>query len=194
MTGRKTIVLLSNLRNGRVRMLKEEQQQKGLFGQAIDVMSSRDEKEAAKKAENEAAAAEHKARLERAKREAAEAKARATQEKFREVEETLKRAEQEAAHSKAEREAARAKARVARMERERQREEREMKRRLREQAQEGKTKEARTYVVKSGDNLIKIARELLGDAARWPEIFVTNEDKIKDPNLIYPGQELDMPS
>jgi hypothetical protein len=46
----------------------------------------------------------------------------------------------------------------------------EMKRRLREQAEEEKADEARTYVVKSGDSLSKIARELLGEAGRWPEL------------------------
>jgi len=49
-------------------------------------------------------------------------------------------------------------------------------------------------VVQSGDSLSKIAKEVLGDAKRWPEIFEANKDKIKDPNLIYPGQELDIPS
>lgn len=52
----------------------------------------------------------------------------------------------------------------------------------------------RTYVVKSGDSLSKIAQELLGDASRWPEIYAANRDKIEDPNLIYPGQELRIPS
>ena len=52
----------------------------------------------------------------------------------------------------------------------------------------------RVYVVQSGDSLSKIAKEELGDASRWPEIFELNKDKIKDPNLIHPGQELKMPS
>jgi nucleoid-associated protein YgaU len=71
---------------------------------------------------------------------------------------------------------------------------RELKRQLREKAAEEAEAAARTYVVKSGDSLSKIAKELLGDAGRWPEIFEANKDKIKDPNLIYPGQELDIPS
>ena len=54
-------------------------------------------------------------------------------------------------------------------------------------------KKPRRYVVKSGDSLSKIAKELLGDAGRWPEIFEANKDKIENPNLIYPGQELVLP-
>jgi nucleoid-associated protein YgaU len=48
--------------------------------------------------------------------------------------------------------------------------------------------------VRSGDSLNKIVREILGDVNRWPEIFEANKDKIKDPDLIYPGQELRIPS
>ncbi|MBN1976586.1 MAG: LysM peptidoglycan-binding domain-containing protein [Anaerolineae bacterium] len=51
----------------------------------------------------------------------------------------------------------------------------------------------KTYVVQPGDSLSKIAKELLGDAARWPEIFELNKDQIKDPNLIQVGQELRIP-
>ena len=51
----------------------------------------------------------------------------------------------------------------------------------------------RVYVVKSGDSLGKIAKEVYGDANRWPEIFEANKDTIKDPNLIHPGQELQIP-
>jgi nucleoid-associated protein YgaU len=55
-------------------------------------------------------------------------------------------------------------------------------------------KQARSYVVKSGDSLSKIAKELLGDADRWPEILAANKDKIDDPNKIKPGQKLKIPS
>jgi len=51
----------------------------------------------------------------------------------------------------------------------------------------------RTYVVKSGDTLSHIAKAMYGDAGRWPEIFEANKDKIKDPKLIHPGQELRIP-
>jgi nucleoid-associated protein YgaU len=49
-------------------------------------------------------------------------------------------------------------------------------------------------VVKSGDSLSKIAKELLGDADRWPEILAANKDKIDDPNQIKPGLKLKIPS
>jgi len=51
----------------------------------------------------------------------------------------------------------------------------------------------KTYVVKPGDSLSKIAKEQLGNASRWPEIFELNKDQIKDPNLIRVGQELKLP-
>ena len=53
--------------------------------------------------------------------------------------------------------------------------------------------EKRTYVVKSGDSLSKIAGELLGDVMRWPEIYEANKDQIENPDLIHPGQKLIIP-
>jgi len=52
----------------------------------------------------------------------------------------------------------------------------------------------RIYVVVSGDSLSKIAKREYGDANKWKQIFETNRDIIKDPNLIYPGQKLKLPS
>ena len=52
---------------------------------------------------------------------------------------------------------------------------------------------AKTYTVKSGDTLSKIAKEQLGDADRWREILDANKDVIKDPNVIQPGTELKIP-
>ncbi|WP_035791074.1 tyrosine-protein phosphatase [Butyrivibrio sp. FC2001] len=49
---------------------------------------------------------------------------------------------------------------------------------------------AATYIVQPGDYLIKIAKEQLGDANKWTEIYKLNKDIIKDPSLIYVGQEL----
>jgi nucleoid-associated protein YgaU len=52
----------------------------------------------------------------------------------------------------------------------------------------------RTVTVKSGDSLSKIAKRELGDADKWHAIFDANRDKIKDPDLIHPGQVLNLPS
>jgi nucleoid-associated protein YgaU len=49
------------------------------------------------------------------------------------------------------------------------------------------------YVVKSGDTLSKIAKELYGDANRWREIFEANKEQIENPNVIRPGWELLIP-
>ena len=56
------------------------------------------------------------------------------------------------------------------------------------------TAKPRTYTVKSGDSLSKIAQQVYGDDSRSTEIFEANKDKIKDPNLIQPGQKLNIPS
>jgi len=50
-----------------------------------------------------------------------------------------------------------------------------------------------TYTVKSGDTLSKIAREHLGDANAYTEIFNANRDQLSDPNKIHPGQVLKIP-
>ena len=51
----------------------------------------------------------------------------------------------------------------------------------------------RTYVVVSGDSLSKIAKREYGDGNKWRKIYEANRDIIKDPDLIYPGQELKIP-
>ena len=52
----------------------------------------------------------------------------------------------------------------------------------------------KTYTVKSGDCLWNIAKKELGNGSRYTEIYNLNKDKIKNPNLIYAGQVLTMPS
>ena len=52
---------------------------------------------------------------------------------------------------------------------------------------------ARTYTVVAGDSLSKIAKREYGDAGKWPVIFEANRDKIKNPDLIHPGQVLTLP-
>jgi nucleoid-associated protein YgaU len=51
----------------------------------------------------------------------------------------------------------------------------------------------RFYTVKQGDTLSKIAKEYLGDASRYEEIFEANRPLLKDPDEIYPGQNLRIP-
>lgn len=53
----------------------------------------------------------------------------------------------------------------------------------------------KTYTVKSGDTLSKIAKLELGNSAKWQDIYNANVKIIgKDPNKIKPGQKLVMPS
>jgi nucleoid-associated protein YgaU len=51
----------------------------------------------------------------------------------------------------------------------------------------------RDYVIQSGDSLSKIARQFYGNANDWQKIYQANKDKIKDPNLIHPGQKIIIP-
>ena len=52
---------------------------------------------------------------------------------------------------------------------------------------------SQTYTVKAGDTLSKIAKEYLGDANAYMDIFNANKDQLKDPDKIKPGQVLKMP-
>jgi nucleoid-associated protein YgaU len=53
---------------------------------------------------------------------------------------------------------------------------------------------ARTYTVKAGDTLGKIAKETLGDAGAYMQIFNANKDQLTDPDKIKPGQVLKLPA
>jgi nucleoid-associated protein YgaU len=53
--------------------------------------------------------------------------------------------------------------------------------------------EKQFYTVKKGDYLSKIAKEVYGDAKKYPIIFEANRPMLKDPDLIYPGQVLVIP-
>ena len=53
---------------------------------------------------------------------------------------------------------------------------------------------AADYTVQKGDSLWKIARDQLGSGARWNEIYEANRDVVRDPNLIYVGQTLSIPT
>ena len=51
----------------------------------------------------------------------------------------------------------------------------------------------KTYTVKSGDCLWNIAKKYYGNGAQYTKIYNANKGKIKNPNLIYPGQVLTIP-
>jgi hypothetical protein len=51
----------------------------------------------------------------------------------------------------------------------------------------------KTYTVKVGDTLSRIAGAQLGDATRWREIWDLNKERVANENLIYPRLVLIMP-
>lgn len=58
----------------------------------------------------------------------------------------------------------------------------------------GSGQAVQTYTVKSGDTLSKISRQFYGDASEYMRIFYANRDKLKDPDKIQVGQELNIPA
>ena len=48
-----------------------------------------------------------------------------------------------------------------------------------------------TYTVEAGDNLSKIGEKY---GLSWHQIFEANKDTISDPDMIHPGQVLNIPS
>lgn len=55
----------------------------------------------------------------------------------------------------------------------------------------GQRSKPRTYTVRAGDTLSRIAVKFYGDANRWHRIARANH--LRDPNHIYPGQRLKIP-
>jgi nucleoid-associated protein YgaU len=54
-------------------------------------------------------------------------------------------------------------------------------------------KEPKTYTIAKGDTLSKIAKRELGDANKWRLIYDANKDTIKNPDVIFPGQTIQIP-
>jgi nucleoid-associated protein YgaU len=51
----------------------------------------------------------------------------------------------------------------------------------------------KTYTVKAGDTLSKIAKDHLGNANAYMKIYEANRDQLSNPDLIKPGQLLKLP-
>ncbi len=50
------------------------------------------------------------------------------------------------------------------------------------------------YIIEKGDTLSKIAKQFYGDPNQYPLIFEANREVIRDPDLIFPGQKIRIPS
>jgi nucleoid-associated protein YgaU len=51
-----------------------------------------------------------------------------------------------------------------------------------------------TVIIKRGDNLWRISRELYGQGIRFSTIYQANRDQIRNPDKIYPGQVFVLPA
>jgi nucleoid-associated protein YgaU len=49
------------------------------------------------------------------------------------------------------------------------------------------------YTVKKGDTLQKISQQFYGTTKKWNKIYKANQNTLKGPDKIYPGQVLDIP-
>ena len=60
-------------------------------------------------------------------------------------------------------------------------------------AEIGQLASADTVIVQPGNSLWRISRRIYGEGIRYTVIFEANNDQIKDPDLIYPGQIFTIP-
>lgn len=54
-------------------------------------------------------------------------------------------------------------------------------------------KEGKTYIVKKGDTLQKIADKMYGTTKKWKKIYNANKDVLETPDVIRSGQKLVIP-
>jgi len=54
---------------------------------------------------------------------------------------------------------------------------------------------SRRWSVRRGDSLWRISSrdDVYGDGTKWPRLYESNRGLIRDPDLIFPGQELSIP-
>jgi LysM repeat protein len=53
--------------------------------------------------------------------------------------------------------------------------------------------QTRSYTVQPGDTLSAIAQRFYGDPADWPWLYQANKSVIQNPDMIYPGEVLNVP-
>lgn len=173
--------------------MSDDKEKKSLFEKAIDLVSSRDEKEAAEEAAKKAAEAEKKVEQLAAQEAARERLAKVKQENLDQAKEA---AEKKAAEAEAKLKALEAKAREekAKEVREAAAKQREKLEALRKEAEA--KKKWKKHVVKSDETLSHISLKYYGSAVKdkWMIIYEANKDVIGDnPNIIRPGMELVIP-
>ncbi|MEE8146839.1 MAG: LysM peptidoglycan-binding domain-containing protein, partial [Longimicrobiales bacterium] len=59
---------------------------------------------------------------------------------------------------------------------------------------QGQDAGAEAYEVQRGDTLWGLAVQYLASGRRWQDIHALNRSVVRDPNLIFPGQVLTLPS
>jgi len=63
-----------------------------------------------------------------------------------------------------------------------------------QQAKPATSSKTRTYTVKEGDSLSKIAQQVYKESAAWPVLYYANRHEIKSANEIQVGQKLNVPA
>ncbi|MCX5577519.1 LysM peptidoglycan-binding domain-containing protein [Kaistia terrae] len=59
---------------------------------------------------------------------------------------------------------------------------------------DGNVPAPQNVIIRRGDNLWSISRRLYGRGIRFSTIYAANDDQIRNPNLIYPGQTFVLPT
>ena len=170
-----------------------ENEKKGIFGKAIDAISSRDEKEALEEAQKQLE--EVQKQLEEAKKEAARAKAQASSASSQmksEAEKAIAEAEKRAAEAEAKAKALADKiAREDRLEKQREDFERRM-----QQKEAAGPKIIAEHTLTAEETLSHLSLKYYGHATKpyWMVIYEANKDVIGDnPNRVRPGLEIKIP-
>lgn len=49
-----------------------------------------------------------------------------------------------------------------------------------------------TYEIKEGDTIFELAERFWGDEHLWPDLYITNKEEFADPDLIHPGEKIEV--